>query len=183
MRWLICPLVAIFAAVVGGVAFMQVGEIAYVFLDEFAPGYFPGVYPVFLEDKHFTIEDARKFGWGELLGDYGVIGAAAIGVTTVFIMSLRLGGFMSILRAYLIICLSGVAGVCAGGGIGYLLGIAVPGYYRGVFRAGGEAWFDPIQVGIGLGVSQGLPAGLAIGSLVVVVVAWSRSRNPGTVGV
>jgi len=183
MRWLICTIATVVATAVGGIAFMLVGEIPYALLVEFAPGYFPGAFPVFPKDKLFTLEDARKCGWGELVGDYGVTGAVTIGATTLSLMALSLGGIMSLLRAYLIVCLSGVAGACAGAGIGYLLGTAAPGYYRAVFIAGGEAWFDPMHVGIGLGVTQGLPVGLVIGSLVVVVTAWSRSRNPGTVGV
>lgn len=183
MRWLICTLAAAVAATVGGIAFMLAGEIPYALLVEFAPGYFAGAYPVFPEDKYFTIADSRKQGWGDLVGAYGVTGAATFGATTFLIAGLRLGGVVSLLRAYLIVCLSGVAGACAGSGIGYLLGTAAPGYYRGMFIAGGEAWFDPVHVAIGLGVTQGLPAGLAIGSLLVMVTAWSRSRGERTVGV
>jgi hypothetical protein len=183
MRWLLCTLAASAAATVGGIAFMLAGEIPYALLVEYAPGYFAGAYPVLPEDKLFTIEDSRKFGWGDLVGAYGVTGALTFGATTLFITGLRLGGIMSLLRSYLIVCLSGIVGACVGAGIGYLLGIAAPGYYRGVLSAGAEAWFDPVHVGIGLGVTQGLPAGLVIGSIVVVVTAWSRSRGERTVGV
>jgi hypothetical protein len=182
MRWLICTLAAAAAAAVGGIAFMLAGEIPYELLVEFAPNYFTSAYPVFPDDKLFTIADSRKQGWGDLVGVYGVTGAATFGATTFLITALRLGGVVSLLRAYLILCLSGVTGACSGGGIGYLLGIATPGFYRGMFIAGGETEFNPVQVAIGLGVELGLPAGLVIGSLVVVTTAWFRNRGEGTVG-
>ena len=63
------------------------------------------------------------------------------------------------------------------GGIGYGLGRFVPGYYRGVFgitRPG--PWFDPPSVGFGLGVTQGLAGGAAVGLAVVALFLWRETR-------
>ncbi len=182
MRWLGSVILAAVATVVGGFVFMQVGEGVYAFIDAYAPGYFPGCYSGLIRHSQPGFDAPRKIAWGQLLFNSGMCGAACLGSVTLLVLGLRLGGAVSVFRAYLIICLSGLAGACAGGGAGYLLGVAVPGYYRGVFRAGGEAWFDPLQVGVGLGVSQGLLVGLAVGAVVVVAVAWYRSRAPQPLG-
>ncbi len=176
MRWLGCVALGLVAVVIGGLAFMQVGEVVYAFTDEFAPGFFPGCYSDLIQYSSPGFDAPRKIAWGDMLFSSATCGAACIGSVTFLIPGFRLGGAMSVLRAYLIVCIGGLAGACAGGGVGYLLGVAVPGYYRGVFRAGGEPWFDPLQVGIGLGVSQGLLAGLAVGAVVVVAVVWYRAR-------
>lgn len=83
---------------------------------------------------------------------------------------------MGILRAFATIIASAIGFGLAGGLVGYLLGVVAPGYYRAVFRNGGEAYFDPPSVGLGLGVTQGLTVGLIVGALVVLAVAWYRSR-------
>jgi hypothetical protein len=58
-----------------------------------------------------------------------------------------------------------------------LLGANVPDYYRGVFPAGKETWFNPTQVGIGLGASQGLAGGVVVGGFLVLADAWLLSRR------
>jgi hypothetical protein len=86
------------------------------------------------------------------------------------------GDAMSMIKGFLIIVACGlVFGVCCGA-CGYALGRFVPGYYRSVFFARNRE-FDPEAVGLGLGVSQGLFAGLLIGCVVVLAVAWYRSRR------
>lgn len=47
----------------------------------------------------------------------------------------------------------------AGAGIGWVLGTFAPGYYRTVFRCGDSPEFNPVQVGVGLGLTQGLGPG------------------------
>lgn len=84
---------------------------------------------------------------------------------------------MTVLKGFLIIILSGIAFAIGGGAIGYTLGVVMPGYYRAIFSSGREAWFDPVAVGLGLGLTQGLIAGLAVGSVIVLAVAWYNSRR------
>jgi hypothetical protein len=65
----------------------------------------------------------------------------------------------------------------AGTLVGYGLGTFLPGYYRGVFLGGRQPDFNPVDVGIGLGCSEGLMLGVVVGLVVVVVLAWCRSRR------
>ncbi|QEG29579.1 hypothetical protein GobsT_43770 [Gemmata obscuriglobus] len=138
MRWLGCVALGFAAAVAGGFAFMQVGEIVFAFTDTFAPGFFPGCYPGLIRYSSPEFDAPRKHAWADMVGGSALCGAACIGSVTVLIRGLRLGGAVSVLRAYLIVCLSGLAGACAGGGGGYLLGAAAPGYSRRAFSAGGD---------------------------------------------
>lgn len=50
-----------------------------------------------------------------------------------------------------------------GAGIGFTLGKWVPNYYRSVFRAGNDPNFNPLSIGIGLGLTQGAVVGLLAG--------------------
>ena len=84
---------------------------------------------------------------------------------------------MTVAKGFRVIILSGLAFALGGGLIGYALAVILPGYYRGVFGSGREPWFDPVEVGIGLGVSQGLICGLFVGAVVVLAVAWYNSRR------
>jgi hypothetical protein len=83
---------------------------------------------------------------------------------------------MTVVRGFIITAASGVVGGLLGTGIGYLLGRFAPDYYRAVFRLPPSADLDPIQAGVGLGLTQGLGAGLVVGLGIVLVVAWYRSR-------
>lgn len=84
---------------------------------------------------------------------------------------------MSVAKGFLIIILSGIVFALGGGVIGYTLAVFLPSYYRGVFSSGRESWFDPMEVGIGLGATQGLMCGLVVGGVVVLAVAWYNSRR------
>jgi len=84
---------------------------------------------------------------------------------------------MTVARGFMVIILSGLAFALGGGLIGYALGAIVPGYFRGVFSSGREPWFDPVSVGVGLGITQGLVCGLALGAVVVLAVAWYNGRR------
>ena len=84
---------------------------------------------------------------------------------------------MRILRAVGIIVVSALVCGLVGAGIGGFLGRAAPGYYRTVFRASGPE-FDPVEVGLGLGLTQGLAAGLLVGCVLVLATAlWNRRRE------
>jgi hypothetical protein len=87
------------------------------------------------------------------------------------------GGAMTVTRGFVIIILSGLAFSVGGGLIGYALAVLMPGYYRGVFSHGHEPWFDPMSVGVGLGITEGGVCGLALGAVVVLAVAWYNGRR------
>jgi hypothetical protein len=84
---------------------------------------------------------------------------------------------MTVFKGFLIVILSSMAFGFGGALIGYSLGVAMPGYYRGVFRSGRDPWFDPVAVGLGLGLTQGLICGVIVGAVVVLAVAWHNSRR------
>jgi hypothetical protein len=84
---------------------------------------------------------------------------------------------MTVTRGFLIILLSGLAFAIGGGGIGYALGAIVPAYYQSVFSNGRQPWFDPVAVGLGLGITQGLICGVIVGAVVVLAVAWYNARR------
>ena len=83
---------------------------------------------------------------------------------------------MTVLRGLVITIASGLIGAIAGAGIGCAVGKYAPDYYRTVFRIPPTVDLDPIQTGIGLGLTQGLGAGLVVGLVVVLAVAWHNSR-------
>jgi hypothetical protein len=67
---------------------------------------------------------------------------------------------------------SAFLGGLLGLGIGAALGSFVPGYYRSVFGGGDNPHFDPVAVGIG----QGLTQGVVFGGVVGVVLVWMYYR-------
>lgn len=60
-----------------------------------------------------------------------------------------------------------------GGLIGFVLGQFVPGYYRSVFVNGDAPTFHPVQVGLGLGVSQGFAGGMIAGVIIVIAQGYT----------
>ena len=68
-----------------------------------------------------------------------------------------------------------------GSGSGLILGVVIgkfaPGYFRGVFSNGSDSSFDPLSMGVGLGLTQGAAFGAAVGIVSVVVFFWYRSRR------
>lgn len=79
---------------------------------------------------------------------------------------------MTVARGFGIVLLSTVLFGALGAGLGWLLGVVSPAYYRSVLRYGQEPWFDPPQIGLALGLSQGVIAGIVVGIAVVGAVAW-----------
>ncbi len=64
-----------------------------------------------------------------------------------------------------------------GAGIGYGIGVLAPGYYRTVFfRSGREPGFQPVSVGVGLGLTQGTTGGVIVGLAVVALLCWRETR-------
>ena len=64
-----------------------------------------------------------------------------------------------------------------GGFIGAGLGFVAPDYYRTVFPSGRSPNFNPLQVGIGLGITQGLAAAVAISLAILAVTVWRGLRS------
>jgi hypothetical protein len=87
---------------------------------------------------------------------------------------------MTIIKGFAIIIGSAIFFAIAGGVIGYLLAVVIPQYYRDVFRAGQNPNFDPVAVGLGLGITEGAIAGLFVGAIVVVAVTWYNGRKLAT---
>ncbi|MEQ9587975.1 MAG: hypothetical protein RJS97_08475 [Parvibaculaceae bacterium] len=69
---------------------------------------------------------------------------------------------------------------CVGCTMGAMIGVVAPDYYRTVFRGGESPDFNPLQIGVGLGVTQGAASGIAISLVVLALLAWRdiRCRNP-----
>lgn len=85
---------------------------------------------------------------------------------------------MSVRGGLAIVVISAVGLGVAGGLLGLALGVGMPGYYRGVFRAAGDPGFRPAEVGVGLGCTQGAAAGVIVG-LVLVIATAIRERPAG----
>jgi hypothetical protein len=60
--------------------------------------------------------------------------------------------------------------------IGFLLGKAAPGYYRSVFGGGSDPLFDPVAVGLGQGLTQGLVLGAGVGLILVLSNWWKEAK-------
>ena len=83
---------------------------------------------------------------------------------------------ISVRRALTIIVASTLAFAVIGCLIGVTLGQFAPAYYRAMFDRS-DAAFNPTQMGIGLGVTQGAMAGAVIGLVLVALSAWFDSRR------
>lgn len=59
-------------------------------------------------------------------------------------------------------------------GLGAAIGTMLPGYYRSVFSGGSDPNFDPVAVGIGQGLTQGVVFGGITGLLLVGMFYWYR---------
>ena len=78
-------------------------------------------------------------------------------------------GFATML-ASVVIC-SGVGAV-----VGYAIGRLLPAFFRAMLPGGGREDADPIQVGIGLGLVNGIWLGVAVGGVIVACVTWYSVR-------
>ena len=73
--------------------------------------------------------------------------------------------------------MSGVIFACAGSAIGAAIGTVAPGYYQSIFRNGHSPEFNPLQVGIGLGATQGVASGVAISIVVLGLLVGRDIRS------
>lgn len=87
-----------------------------------------------------------------------------------------MGTRMTIRTAVITVTACAVGFAALGGTIGWALGTFSPGYYRAVFRAGNEPWFDPVAVGVGQGAGQGAAGGVAVGLALVALFLWHDLR-------
>jgi hypothetical protein len=61
--------------------------------------------------------------------------------------------------------------------IGWGLGMFAPNYYRDLYEGGHSPKFDPLTMGVGLGVTQGATSGAFVGLALVWVVSWYETRK------
>jgi hypothetical protein len=83
---------------------------------------------------------------------------------------------MTVKTSLVTVLLWGIAFACVGAAIGATIGTLAPEYYRSVFRHGDSPNFNPLQVGIGLGATQGIASGAAISIVVLALLAWRDVR-------
>lgn len=74
---------------------------------------------------------------------------------------------MTSTKAVLIVLSSALLFALAGSAIGYGLGVLVPSYYRNLYTSGDSPNFDAVQMGLGLGITQGFSGGIVVGLIVV----------------
>lgn len=156
-----------------GVVFAGGGGLIAVVLNWLAPGYYQGV-----------LQHPGRGGGPPGVGT-GVLQGLPLGlfVGTVVACGLELFGQLRWAvcgRALAILAACAAVFAVGGGLVGLALGVYAPDYYRSVVRGGQEPDFSPIDVGVGLGTSQGAIVGVIVGALVVVALAWRRSRAEAT---
>jgi len=74
---------------------------------------------------------------------------------------------------------AGCTVVCGalGGLMGYLIGRFAPGAYAAFFPPHHGEEISATEVGIGLGIPQGMLVGVAIGIIIVALVTWYEIRT------
>ncbi len=83
---------------------------------------------------------------------------------------------MTVLRGFVITMASCLGFSGLGALAGYVLAVLAPDYYRAVLHIRPEVVFNPVQVGLGLGLTEGAAVGLILGVVIVITVAWYDSR-------
>lgn len=84
------------------------------------------------------------------------------------------------LRTVILVILGSlIVGGLLGAGVGGLLGRLMPGYYKGIFADPHDPDFNAVQVGLGLGMTQGMIFGAVIGLGISAIVAWHEVRTKG----
>lgn len=83
---------------------------------------------------------------------------------------------MNILKAIVTVAGTAIGFAAFGGAVGAGLGKYAPAYYRQTFYVRDSANFEPIELGLGLGITQGLIWGICVGVLIVVILVWKEIR-------
>ena len=84
---------------------------------------------------------------------------------------------MTLKRAIAVIVGFTAFGAGTGVGAGYFLAIVFPAYYQTVFARSDGSDVDPVSLGVGLGLTQGMALGAIIGFATVSVLCWYDLRK------
>ncbi|MBS0267291.1 MAG: hypothetical protein JSS02_35530 [Planctomycetes bacterium] len=68
-------------------------------------------------------------------------------------------------------------GAAGGAGLGLAIAKFAPGYYHTVFANPDHPRFDPTEIGLGLGLTQGTLLGLGVGLVLVTLACWRAIRR------
>jgi hypothetical protein len=148
------------------------GYLVAIGLNWLVPGYYPGVYPPNLESYAGAYAIPLAVGQGSLMGL--LVGA----VLAVGLVCLRQLNLATIARALRCVAICGLLCATIGVVIGLCLGTFNPNYYYEVFDPGQRHHdFRPVDVGIGLGCTEGLMIGLFAGAVAAVGITWYYSRR------
>jgi hypothetical protein len=83
---------------------------------------------------------------------------------------------MNVTKALATVVGTAVGFGAAGTAIGLFLGKVAPGFFRQMLPLRDPASFNPLELGIGLGLTNGLGWGLVVGVLLVAIIAWKETR-------
>jgi hypothetical protein len=83
---------------------------------------------------------------------------------------------MNVTKALATVVGTAVGFGAAGTAIGVLLGKVAPGFFRQMLPLRDPANFNPLELGFGLGLTNGLGWGLVVGVLLVAIIAWKETR-------
>lgn len=78
-----------------------------------------------------------------------------------------------IFKAVLAVLGCALLGMAFGGGVGYLLGILAPDFFRAILPLTSED-ADFVQIGVGLGIVNGSLLGTAVGTIVIGILTGIR---------
>lgn len=115
----------------------------------------------------------RRLWYGCLL--LGALGLACWG-GFLTLRGMLEGSPMTMRRALIAVLLTTTAFALLGLAIGFGLGSLAPNFYRDTFEDGHSAEFDPVAMGVGLGVTQGAAGGAFIGLVLVCIRSWYETR-------
>ena len=83
---------------------------------------------------------------------------------------------MNVTKALATVVGTAVGFGAAGTAIGALLGKVAPGFFRQLLPLRDPVNFNPVELGIGLGLTNGLGWGVVVGVLLVAIIAWKETR-------
>lgn len=83
---------------------------------------------------------------------------------------------MNVTKALATVVGTAVGFGAAGMALGVFLGKVAPGFFRQMLPLRDPASFNPVELGIGLGLTNGLGWGLVVGVLLVTIIAWKETR-------
>lgn len=161
----------VFLVVACTVLFAACGGLIAAGLNRFAPGFYPGVFP---RAHRGGLAADVGIGTGIVQGvSLGLLAGTAVAMALAWFRQLRLA---SSLHALAVLLGFAAAFAVVGTLVGFGLGVFNPGYYRSLLPGGSSPDFNPVDVGIGLGCSQGTILGVVVGVTAVVLLAWRRAR-------